>query len=117
MLTHLDHERGIPEFLKGVSLIEVGRWNGRITILLGPCSYVGDMDLSVVVLVIALVASVVAVIKHWGMLNEVCRDRTGSYVLSQYYKTLILASVLQVSIYCEVLSWLHHEGLHSCCCH
>ena len=30
----------------------------------------------------------------------------------------MLASVLQVCIYCKVLSWLHHEGLHSCChCH
>ena len=34
----------------------------------------------------------------------------GSYVLSQKYKTIILASVLQISIYCTVLGWLHHEG-------
>ena len=30
--------------------------------------------------------------------------------------SLILASVLQVSIYYKVPNWLHVEGLHSCCC-
>ena len=37
---------------------------------------------TLVVFVVALVAVVVVII-HWGMLCEVCGDRTGSYVLLQ----------------------------------
>ena len=46
--------------------------------LLGPCSYLGNMDLLFVPVVV-----LVTIWLHWVMLCEVCGDRTGSYVLSQ----------------------------------
>ena len=50
--------------------------------MLGPYYCISNMDLLFVGFVVTLVA-VVAVEMHWGMLCEVCRDCTGSYILSQ----------------------------------
>ena len=64
-----------------------------------------------VVVFFKTVVVVAALQMHWGMLCEVLGDCTGSYFLLQKYITQILASMLQVCIYCKVLSWLHCDSL------
>ena len=94
------HLQLLPKFLDWIYLKKVQ----------DPCFSLVVGTLFVVVFFKTGVA-VVALQMHRGMLCEVLRDRTGPYVLSQKYITLILASVLQVCIYCKVLSWLHHDNL------
>ena len=57
------------------------------------CLVVGNL---LVVVFFRVVVAVVALQMHWGMLCEVLRDHTGSYVLSQKSITKILTCMVQV---------------------